>query len=300
MTHAVALTGFGNPEVLRPIDVAVPDPGPGQIRVALRLAGVGPTDLALRSGRLKAFGVQEGTLLGFEGAGTVESVGAGIDDVAPGDEVAVFLPGVGGYAELAIAEFWVRKPATVSWEDAAALPASGEAAVRVLDQVSVADGDTLLVLGAAGSVGTIVTQLAIARGATVIAAVRPADFETVKGFGAVPVAYGTDLVANVRARATHVDAVVDAGTHSDLGAAVTLTGGPERVVTLTGSSGAALGVRLSGPEPDGIFDALSEAMSRLADGRLVLRSRTVIPLDAAAEAHRRLEAGERSKFLLVP
>ncbi|MGW8565336.1 NADP-dependent oxidoreductase [Isoptericola sp. NPDC055881] len=300
MTHAVALTSFGSPEVLRPADVLVPAPGPGQIRVALRLAGVGPTDLALRSGRLKAFGAHEGTVLGFEGAGTVESVGSGVDDVGPGDEVAVFLPGLGGYAALAVADFWVRKPATVSWEDAAALPASGEAAVRVLDLVSVGEGDTLLVLGAAGSVGTIVTQLAIARGATVIAAVRPADFATVEGWGAVPVSYGPNLVADVRARAPHVDAVVDAATRSELRDAIALAGGPERVVTLSNASGPALGVPLSGPRPEGIVGALSEAMSRLADGSLALRARTVVPLDAAADAHRRLEAGERSKFLLAP
>ncbi|MFC8733481.1 NADP-dependent oxidoreductase [Luteimicrobium sp. NPDC057192] len=300
MTHAISLTDFGGPEVLRPADVVVPGPGRGQIRVALRLAGVGPTDLALRSGRLKAFGAAKGTVLGFEGAGTVESVGSGVDDVAPGDDVAVFLPGLGGYAELVIAEFWVRKPATVSWEDAAALPASGEAAVRVLDLVSVGDGDTLLVLGAAGSVGTVVTQLAVARGATVIAAVRPADFAAVQSLGAVPVSYSADLVADVRSRAGRVDAVVDAATRSDLQAAIDLAGGPERVVTLSNANAAALGVRLSGPEPGGVVHALSEAMSRLADRGLVLRSHTVIPLSAAAEAHTRLEAGERSKFLLAP
>lgn len=297
MSHAVVLTGFGRPDVLRPSDVAVAEPGPSQIRVAARLSGVGPTDLAIRSGALKAFPTPPGTVLGFETAGVVESVGSSVDDVAPGDEVVAFLPGLGGYAELVLADLWVRKPGPVSWEDAAALPASGEAAVRVLNQLGVTASDTVLVLGGTGSVGIVATQIAVARGARVLAAVRRDDFDRAASLGATPVEYGPGLAAAVR-RTGSVDAVFDAATGSDLATAVQLAGGSARVVTLSNHTAAEHGVRLSGPDPAGARAALQEAMTRLADGALTLRNRTVLPLADAATAHARLEAGERTKFLL--
>jgi NADPH:quinone reductase-like Zn-dependent oxidoreductase len=178
MARAVIATGYGPPTVLQPGEVEVGDPGPAQIRVAVRFAGVGPTDLAIRAGYLReVYPLQPGAVLGFEAAGTVETVGADVADVSPGDEVAVFLnPTLGGYAELVRADFWVRKPASVDWEAAAALPASAEAAIRVLNQLGVRTGETLLLLGGAGSVGTIATQIAVARGVKVISAVRPGDF----------------------------------------------------------------------------------------------------------------------------
>ena len=114
MTSAVVLDGYGPPEVLRLADIEVAAPGPGQIRVTTRLAGVGPTDLAIRAGHLASvFPAGAGAVLGFEAAGVVESVGAGVDDVRAGDEVAVFLPRLGGYAGLVVADHWVGKPAAV-------------------------------------------------------------------------------------------------------------------------------------------------------------------------------------------
>jgi NADPH:quinone reductase-like Zn-dependent oxidoreductase len=298
MTRATVLTDFGGPEVLRPADITLPKPGPLQIRIATRLSGVGPTDVAIRSGALKAFPTPPGAVLGFETTGVVEAVGSDVRDVVLGDEVAAYLPGLGGYAELVLADFWVRKPAQVSWEDAAALPASGEAAVRVLNQLAVTASDTLLILGGTGSVGTIATQIAVARGARVVAAVRRGDFGSAEELGATPVEYGPGLVAAVREIST-VDAVFDAATNSDLKAAVQVAGGPARVITLSNHTAAEHDVRLSGPDPKGVTAALQEAMTRLAEGRLILRAHTTVPLADAAAAHARLEAGERTKFLLA-
>ena len=111
----------------------------------------------------------------------------------------MFLPELGGYAGQVLARYWVPVPGAVSDQDAAALPASGEAAARVVDETGVAAGETVLVAGAAGSVGLIATQLAVARGARVLAAVRPADFGLVARAGAMPVGYGPSLAADVRA-----------------------------------------------------------------------------------------------------
>ena len=199
MTRAILLGGYGGPDVLRLGETEVGEPGAGQIRVTVLFAGVGPTDLAIRAGHLDAvFPVPPGTVLGFEAAGVVDRVGPGVADVTAGDEVAVFLPHLGGYADAVVADFWVRKPAAVTWTDAAALPASGEAAVRVLSQLAVTTGETLLVLGGAGSVGRIAIQLAVRAGATVVAAVRPADFADVRRLGATPIDYQDPRAAGWR------------------------------------------------------------------------------------------------------
>ena len=300
MTKAVVLSDYGTPDVLVQGEVEIGRPGPGQIRVNVEFAGVGPTDLAIRSGLLKgAFGAHPGSVLGFEAAGVVDTVGPSVDDVQPGDPVAVFLPELGGYAGQVLARYWVRVPQSVSAQDAAALPASGEAAARVVDEVGVAADETVLIAGAAGSVGMIASQLAVARGARVLAAVRPSDFDLLAKAGATPVAYGPGLAANVRAVVPSVHAVIDASGAGVLGAAVELAGGPDRVVTLSDPHAAAFGVRLSGPDGPRIAERLQAVMALLAAGQLTLRAQTVAPLADAAQVHRGLENGDlRTKVLL--
>ncbi|GAA4361903.1 NADP-dependent oxidoreductase [Actinomadura verrucosospora] len=300
MTKAVVLSDYGSPDGLVPGEVEIGPPGAEQIRVNVEFAGVGPTDLAIRSGRLKgAFGARPGSVLGFEAAGVVDAVGSSVIDVRPGDAVAVFLPELGGYAGQVLARYWVRVPRSVGAQAAAALPASGEAAARVVDEVGVAAGETVLIVGAAGSVGLIASQLAVARGAEVIAAVRPGDFDLVASVGAAPVAYGPELVANVRAVVPSVDAVIDVSGAGVLGAAVELAGGPGRVVTLSDPHAADFAVRLSGPDGPRITSRLEAVMELLAAGRLTLRSQSVAPLMDAAQVHRGMEnGGLRTKVLL--
>ncbi|WP_328615067.1 NADP-dependent oxidoreductase [Amycolatopsis sp. NBC_00355] len=295
--QAMVMSGYGTPDVLNRSEVALPEPGPGQIRLAVRLAGVGPTDLAIRAGHLRhAFPMADPAILGFEAAGVVDAVGPGVDDVAPGDDVAASLPGLGGYAEYVVADYWVRKPEAVTWADAAAVPASGEAAVRVLRLLGVTAGETLLILGGAGAVGTIATQLAVAAGVTVISAVREQDFAVTGQWGATPIDYARPLGDSV----TAVDAVFDAAGRSDLETAVRLAGGPERVITLSDPRGPQIGVTLSSSVPDGIRSALSEVMTRLGEQRLTLRPHTIRPLAEAAAVHAGLESGAlHTKVLLA-
>ncbi|HEY2281423.1 MAG TPA: NADP-dependent oxidoreductase [Streptosporangiaceae bacterium] len=301
MVKAMVLRDYGPPEVLVPGEVEIGPPDAGQIRVNVAMAGVGPTDLAIRSGRLKgAFGARPGSVLGFEASGVVDAAGPGVGDVQPGDAVAVFLPELGGYAEQVLARYWVRVPGQVSPQDAAALPASGEAAARVVDEVAVAPDETVLIVGAAGSVGLIACQLAVARGARVLAAVRPEDFDTVAAVGAVPVAFGPNLVAEVKAHVPAVDAVIDCSGAGILSAAVELAGGPDRVVTLSDPTASGFGVRLSEPDGPRAAERLQTVMDLLAAGRLMLRSQTVVPLADAAGAHRSLESHQfRAKVLLA-
>src|SRR6202046_4167788 len=181
MPNAVVMTGYGPPEVLRWVAVPLPEPGEAQIRIKVKAAGISPTDLALRAGYLKDIPLPPDAVLGFEAAGTVDAVGPrlargaaapvhaggpGVAGASVGEGVTALLFGLGGYAEYAVASIWTRKPESVSWTEAAALPSSAEAAVGVLRQLNVKRGETLLLFGGGGSVGVIATQLAVPPGGT--------------------------------------------------------------------------------------------------------------------------------------
>lgn len=294
MTHAMVLTEFGGPEVLHWREVEDPAPGVGEILVRVKAAGIGPTDLNIRAGHLaKVFPQGPGSVLGFEAAGVVEQLGEGVDGVVVGDEVALYLPHQGGYGELVTGNVWYAKPPEVTWEAAAALPASAEAALGILRELGVQRGETLVVLGAAGSVGVIAVQLARSFGVRVIGAAAPHDEQLVRDLGAEFVAYGDGVFERIGALSGKVDAVADVAGHGGLTEAVAATGDSSRVVTLADPVGAAAsGARMSDPGPNRAPDALKVTMPLLADGSLRLKAQLALPLTDAAEAHRLLESGQ--------
>jgi NADPH:quinone reductase-like Zn-dependent oxidoreductase len=299
MPHAVVVTGYGPPEVLKWAGVPLAEPGEGQIRIKVKAAGISPTDLALRAGYLQgAIPLPPGAVLGFEAAGTVDAVGPGVTGTATGDGVTALLFGLGGYAEYAVASIWARKPDTVSWIEAAALPSSAEAAVGVLRQLGVRSGETLLLFGGGGSVGIIATQLAVAQGITVISAVGERDETLAAELGATPVRYGPGVADRVRALSA-VDAVFDAAGAGVLADAIALAGGPQRVITLSDPAAAEFGVTLSEPTSDRAPGALEETIALLADGRLRLRAHKSMPMQEAAEAHRQLESGDVHERIIL-
>jgi NADPH:quinone reductase-like Zn-dependent oxidoreductase len=299
MPNAIVMTGYGPPEVLKWAQVPLQEPGEGQIRIKVKAAGISPTDLALRAGYLKAeIPLPPDVVLGFEVAGTVDAVGPSVTGASAGDGVAALLFGLGGYAEYAVASIWARKPESVSWTDAAALPSSAEAAVGVLRQLNVKSGETLLLFGGGGSVGVIATQLAVAQGVKVISAVGERDDVLARELGATPVRYGAGLVGRVRALGA-VDAVFDAAGKGVLADALALAGGPERVITLSDPAAADFGVTLSQPTPDRAPGALDEAVALLADGRLRLRAHKSMPMRQAAEAHRQLESANVHERIIL-
>jgi NADPH:quinone reductase-like Zn-dependent oxidoreductase len=301
MPSACVLTDYGSPNVLEWTDVPMPEPSDTQIRIKVRVSGVGPTDLKIRRGDLKAvFPLPEPAILGFETAGVVDAIGSDVSDAAVGDEVAAWLPSLGGYGEYALARNWALKPPQVTWNDAGALPASVEAAVGVLRQLGVARGETLLILGAAGSVGIIATQLGLRQGLKVIGAVGARDEALIRELGATPVRYGDNLLSNVREVADRLDATFDAAGKGGLEDAIELAGGSERVITLADEHAGELGVRFSAATPDRAPDAVELGMQLLASGQLRLRSQRSVPMSSAPEAHRLLEDGHvRDKLLLV-
>jgi len=302
MSHAVVLTGFGGPEVLHWREVPAPIAAPGEVLVRVRAAGVGPTDLTIRAGHLaKVFPQRAGAVLGFEAAGVVEQLGEGATGASVGEEVAVYLPQQGGYGELVAASVWFPKPAEVSWHAAAALPASAEAALGVLRQARVAAGDTVVVLGAAGSVGVIAVQLARHWGARVIGAASERDADLIRDLGAKFVAYGDGVFDRVALITDRIDAVIDVAGRGGMVEAVRATRDPSRVITLADHAGAAAtGAVMSDPSPDRAPDALAVVMPLLANGTLRLKQNRAVPFADAAEAHRLLESGEtRDKIVLT-
>ncbi|WP_433786518.1 quinone oxidoreductase family protein [Actinomycetospora sp. CA-101289] len=309
-SRAVQYRRFGGPEVLEIVEREDPAPGEGQVRLAVRAAPVNPLDWKLRSGAMaSADAPPEPRVPGFDVAGVVEAVGDGVVDLAVGDEVLGKSVG-GAYAEKALAPVraLTRKPAEVAWEVAAALPTGVATADRVLGLLGLGAGDhtgtTLVVDGAAGAVGMITVQLAVARGVTVIGTASEAHQDDVRALGAMPVVYGEGLADRVRAVAPQgVDRAVDTAGQGSLRDLVALTGAPEKVLTIADYAGAQeLGVTFSsGGDPDAETRALADAVALLADGRLRAPAVVTYPLEEAGKAqddnqHRRV-AG---KLVLVP
>src|SRR6202046_2571063 len=230
MMKAVRLSRLGDPEVLEIVDLPDPHPGPGQVRIAVRAAGVNPSDWKKRRGLMDEELPQT---LGYEAAGVVDELGAGVADVAVGDRVFGFSADGGAQAELGVLAYYAPIPPSLAFPGAAALPAAVETAARALDQLGVGDGSTLLINGASGSVGSAAVQLAVVRGARVIGTPSPAHPDYLRSLGADPVAYGEGLAGRVRALAPDgVDAALDVAGSGVLPELIELAGGREHVVTI--------------------------------------------------------------------
>lgn len=209
--EAIVYDEFGGPDVLRHEQIDEPEPRAGEVRVKVVAVGVNPLDYKRRYGWVEEFYPSVFPMVpGLEFAGVVDAVGEGATHVAVGDEVLGWTR-TGAYAEYAIADDIVHKPAGLSFERAASLPVAGETAQRVLDLLRVKAGETLLVHGAAGVVGSVAVQLAVAAGVTVIGTASQPNHDYLRDLGAVAVAYGDGLAERVRAVAPQgVDAVFDA------------------------------------------------------------------------------------------
>ena len=300
MPWAVVLTEYGPPDVLVWQEVDMPQPGPGQIRIRVKAAGVSPTDPKIRRGDLNGvFRLPPNPVLGFEAAGVVDALGPSVVGTRVGDEVSCLLPALGGYGEFALASSWTLKPSNVSWTDAAALPASAEAALGVLKQLKVVGGEILLILGAAGSVGMIATQLAVSWGVSVIGAASFRDQGLVRSLGGIPVMYGEGLIDCVERIGPSVDAIFDGASKGAVSDAIALVRDPRRVLSLADEHASDFGAALSMPTADRAPEALDQTMPLLASGALQLRRQRVLPMEHAAEAHRLIENGEAHAKLML-
>ncbi|MGW1816322.1 NADP-dependent oxidoreductase [Streptomyces sp. NPDC002125] len=305
--EAIVYEEFGGPGVLHRAQVDDVHAGPGQIRVAVRAAGVNPVDYKIRNGWMEAaFPTPLPATPGSEFAGVVDETGEGVTEFAVGDEV-LGRSATGAYAEYVLADVGsvAPKPEALGWAEAAALPVATATAARVLDELAVAEGETLLLHGASGAVGSAAVQLATARGATVIGTASPANHDYLRVLGAVPVAYGHGLVERVREAAPQgVDAVFDAAGKGALEDSVELRGGtPDRISTIADPDAARYGVAFSagGGESPAEGRRLAEYADLAAVGGLRIPVERTFALREAAKAQELSEAGHvRGKLVLLP
>lgn len=299
--RAIIFSEYGGPEVLQEAEMPQPQPESGQVRIRIQAVGVNPVEAKIRAGMMQAmWPLTFPAIPGNEVAGVIDEVGPGVTDVTIGDEVLGWTIS-GAYAEYALATTYARKPSSLPWDVAAALPVAGEAAQRVLNLLALQPGETVLIHGAAGAVGTLAIQLAVRLGANVIGTASAANQSYLQELGATPVVYGEGLVERVRAVAPRgIDAVLDAAGKGALPDSITLRGGTSRILTLADMNAQRYGVEFAAGTADTQSPAgLAELAQLAAVGALRVTIRAVYSLTRVQEAQRECEAGRgRGKIVL--
>lgn len=302
MAKIVVFTEHGGPEVLHLVGVDDPTPGPDEVRIRVRAAGVQPFDAAYRRGAFARYmPAPVPAQLGNEAAGTIDALGADVSDFAVGDSVIAFVDSV-GYADtvIALAAHTVHKPAVMPWIQAGVLSASGQTADTALDALAITADDMLLVHAAAGGVGSFAVQLAVARGATVIGTASERNHAYLTGLGAMPVTYGPGLVDRVHARAPGgITAALDCIGGEANSVSVQLLGSADRAITIADwDAERQLGVRRLGTDRSAA--RLAALVAHYTAGRLRVPIWKQFSLADASLAHREIETGHvRGKVVLV-
>ena len=302
---AVQFEDYGEIDVLKVADVPVPVPGPGQVLVQVKAAGINPGEAKIREGMLHArwpatFPSGQGSDL----AGIVAGTGPGVTGVAVGDEVIGFTDNRASQAEYALvqAQNLTAKPASVPWEVAGSLFVAGATAYAAVRAVSLSDGDTVVVSGAAGGVGSIAVQLARLAGATVIGLASQANHEWLAGHGVIPVAYGDGVADRIGDAADQIDAFIDTFGADYVQLALGLGVKPSRVDTIVNFGAVQeYGVKAEGNAAGASASVLAELAALIAAGQLEVPVAATFPLTEVRAAYRRLAEGHiRGKIVLVP
>jgi len=296
--RAVQFAEYGGPEVLEVVEVAEPHAGAGEVRIAVRAAGVNGIDWKIRAGYMREnieLALPSGT--GIDAAGVVDEVGAGIEDVELGD--AVFGTGRATLAEHAVLTDWTQIPERLSFEEAAGYPVPVETAIRILDQVGVEAGETLLVSGAAGGVGSAVLQFARDRGICVIGTASDRNHEYLRSLGATATTYGDGLTARVRDIAPDgVDAALDIAGSGIIPELIELTGNPSKVLSIADFSAPEHGAQVSGQRTNAAA-ALDQAVRLFSQGAFHLPVEKTFELQNAGDAHAVSQHGHVAGRLIV-
>ncbi|MFE1175493.1 NADP-dependent oxidoreductase [Streptomyces sp. NPDC058773] len=293
----VSFAEFGGPGVLHLVDAEEPHAGPGQLRIAVRAAGVNPVDWRIREGqKLGAHPIELPSGVGLDAAGVVDEVGEGVEEVEVGDHV--FGEGFSTYAEFAVLSAWARMPEGLTFEEAAGYPSVVETALRIIREVGVQSGQTLLVSGASGGVGSAVLQIARDRGITVIGTAGAANQDYLRSLGALATTYGEGWVERVR-QLGHVDAALDLAGSGVIRELVELAGNPRKVISIADLRAPEFGVRFSGVAGS-VPEALAVAADLISRGKLHIPVEKSYTLAEAAAAHIDSQAGHaRGRRVIV-
>lgn len=307
MPRAVRFDDYGDIDVLNVVEVQRPVPGPSEVLVRVKAAGINPGEASIRKGLMHerwpaTFPSGEGSDL----AGIVEEVGPDVDSFSAGEEVIGWTDQRASHAELVVVavEHLTRKPAGVSWEAAGALFVAGTTAYAAVRAVGASPGDTVVVSGAAGGVGSLVVQLARRAGAAVIGLAGESNHQWLLEHGAIPVAYGDGVAARIREVSDgHVDALIDTFGGGYVALAVDELGvAPDRVDTIIDWAAAErYGVKTEGTAAAASADVLAELAGLVDSGELEVPIAKTFGLDHVRDAYRELERRHtRGKIVLIP
>jgi NADPH:quinone reductase-like Zn-dependent oxidoreductase len=292
---AVRFQGYGGPEVLEVVDVPEPSPGRGEVFVRVVAAGTNPGESAIRSGAMKeVFPADFPEGQGSDLAGVVSSVGDGVEDVAVGDAVIGMSDSRNAHAEYVLlsADQMTPKPEGLDWAVAGSLYVVGATAEVMMRAVRPEEGETVVVSGAAGGVGTLVTQLAVRVGARVIAVASEPNHEALRGWGAEPVSYGDGLEERIRSLAPDgVQALLDAYGGGYVELALGMGVPADRIETIIDYDA----VQRHGVRGDGMSTledprpVVAKLADLLASGGLELPIKARFPLEQVSDAYREVE-----------
>ena len=302
---AVRFDQYGGIDVLKVVDVPQPVPGAGQVLVQIKAAGINPGEAKIRDGLLHArwpatFPSGQGSDL----AGIVAETGAGVTGVSAGDEVIGWTDNRASQAEYVVVEeqHLTAKPAGVSWEAAGALFVAGATAYAAVRAVSLTEGDTVVVAGAAGGVGVLAVQLARRAGATVIGLASETHHSWLAGHGVTPVTYGDGVADRIRQAAGQVDAFIDTFGAEYVELALELGVEPSRVDTIANFEAVAkFGVKAEGNAAGASASVLAELAGLIAAGQLEVPIAAAFPLERVQDAYGELASGHTlGKIVLLP
>ncbi|MEV5717922.1 NADP-dependent oxidoreductase [Amycolatopsis mediterranei] len=306
MARAIRFDEYGDVQVLRVEDVPRPVPGPGQVLVEVRAAGINPGEASIRKGLLhERYPATFPSGQGSDFAGVVTSLGEGVEEIAVGDEVIGFVDTRSSHADFVVAEAanLTPRPDGVPWEVAGSLFVAGTTAYAAVGAVCPREGETVVVSGAAGGVGSLAVQLAKLAGATVIGLAGEANHDWLRELGVIPVAYGDGVLERIREAApSGVHAFVDTFGSGYVELALHLGIHPGRINTIIDRVAAEkYNVKTDGNAAAASADVLRELGLLLDKGLLTLPIAGVYPLDEVRDAYRELEQRHtRGKIVLRP
>jgi NADPH:quinone reductase-like Zn-dependent oxidoreductase len=305
MPKAVRFDDYGGVDVLNVVDVPRPVPGPGQVLVQVKAAGINPGEAKIREGQYAeqwpaTFPSGQGSDL----AGVVAGTGPGVTGFAAGDEVIGYTDDRASQAEFAVVEagHLTPKPAGVPWPLAGALFVAGATAYAAVRAVAPAKGDVLVVSGAAGGVGSIAVQLARRTGATVVGLASPVHHDWLAAHGVIPVSYGDGVADRIRQAAGTVDAFIDTVGSGYVQLALDLGVAPDRIDTIADFAAIGrYGVKGEGNAAGASAAVLAALAALIADGELEIPIAATFPLAEVRDAYRRLAQGHvQGKIVLLP
>jgi NADPH:quinone reductase-like Zn-dependent oxidoreductase len=302
---AVRFSEYGPVEVLQVAEVPDPVPGPDEVLVQVKAAGINPGEAKIRSGALHAqFPATFPSGQGSDLAGIIAATGPEVTSWSAGDEVIGWTDNRASQAEYVLAEaaHLTARPAGLAWSVAGSLFVAGATAHAAVAAVNLSPGDTVVVSGAAGGVGSLAVQLAKLAGANVIGLASTANHDWLAGHGVVPVSYGDGVAGRIRQAAPGVDAFVDTVGSGYVDLALELGVAPARIDTIADFAAVARhGVKGDGNAAGARAEVLAELAALISTGAVELPIAATFPLSAVQDAYRELALGHtRGKIVLIP